>query len=207
MGQTPAWVAFEPQTSGPVVRRSWKLVAGPDGPVLTGLFGFPWRTAVVQAKCTDTLPSGAGTPGRGIDRWHAVVPSPHCTCGIYATEQPNTGRLQRHLLRNSVVVTGFVRLSGRVLQAESIYRAEQAQIVGPLTITLPGPSLLRRLGARWGMASRVERVTPDGDRWLFHYRSGRRGVSVGEWYRQMGEALRLRYGVEIVGLVSAPRAL
>lgn len=194
---------FEPQTGGPLVRRSWKLVPGPHGPLLTGFFGFPWREPVLQAKCTDTELAGASQlAGKlRVDRWHQSVPSLDCTCGIYASDEPVLSLLQRANLRSSVIVNGFVRLSGRVLMAGATYRAEQAQIVGPLTINLPPRRRIRRLGARWGLSQQVCRVTEDVDGWLFWYSRGRRGISLGEWHKQMSEAIRRRYDVEVVGLL------
>lgn len=196
---------FPPQTGGPVVRRSWKLVPGSQGPLLTGLFGFPWREPVMQAKCTQTDVAGGNElfGSRRVDRRHRSVPSLDCTCGIYATDEPAPGRLQRFNLRSSVMVTGFVRLSGRVVVAGATYRAEEAQIVGPLTITPPPQRWLRRVGARWGVNQQVRRVTEDADRYLVWYSDGRRGTPAGEWYKQMSEALGRRYSVEVVGLLPA----
>ncbi|MEE9532912.1 MAG: hypothetical protein V3W06_00720, partial [Acidimicrobiia bacterium] len=94
-------------------------------------------------------------------------------------------------------------LSGRVVVAGATYRAEEAQIVGPLTITPPPLRWLRRVGARWGVNQQVRRVTEDADRYLVWYSDGRRGTPVGEWYKQMSEALGSRYSVEVVGLLPA----
>ena len=194
---------FESDTTGPVVRRSWKLIVGSQGPLLTGLFGFPWREPVLQAKCTQTEIIGRNElfSNLRVDRRHRSVPSLDCTCGIYATDGPAFGRLQRLSLRSSVIVTGFVRLSGRVLLAGDSYRAEEAQICGPLTITPPAPSRLRTMAARWGANQQIRRVTRDADSFIFWYSGTRRGVSIGEWYKQMSEALSRRYAVEVAGLV------
>lgn len=188
--------------SGPVVRRSWKLVPGAQGPLLTGLFGFPWRDPVMQAKCTQTDISRPGELFGTLqrDRHHRWVPSLDCTCGIYATDDPTIGQLQRFNLRNSVIVNGFVRLSGRVLLDGNTYRAAEAQIVGPLTITPPPRRRLRRLGARWGVGQEIRRVTEHPGGFDFWYSDGRRGVSFGEWCEQMRQALNQRYTVEVTGL-------
>ena len=194
---------FESRTAGPVVRRSWKLVPGPRGPILTGLFGYPWREPILQARCTETDFAGAGqlSGQLRVDRFHRSVPSLDCTCGIYATDEPAPDRLQRHNLRSSVTVTGFVRLSGRVVVAGATYRAEEARIVGPLTIAPPSRRWLRRMGSRWGVNQQIRRVTQDADSFVFWYSTGRRGISFGEWYKQMSEALTQRYAVEVAGLV------
>jgi hypothetical protein len=187
-----------------VVRRSWKLAIDSQGPLLTGLFGFPWREAVQQAKCTEPeLGSFERVGGARVDRRHRSVPSLGCTCGIYASDEPHLDWLLRRLVRGSVMVTGFVRLSGRILLSGSAYRAEEAQIVGPLTIVPPPPGRFRGAGARWGVGQRSRRVWQDGDRFVFWYSQGRRGVPIGEWYQQMDEALASRYSVEVVGLLPA----
>ena len=190
----------------PVVRRSWKLGWDARGPMLTGLFGFPWREPVVQAKCTAN--SGRGYHGGAVqaERWHESVPSRDCSCGIYATDAPDLGWLQRHMLRDSVIINGFVRLSGRMLITGPTYRAEQAEVVGPLTISIPRPHMARRLVRRFGVSQQVHRVIQDGDRWLFRYSPGRRGVSIGEWQWSMNEALLSRYGAGVVGLLGVAPA-
>ncbi len=193
---------FESRASGPVVRRIWKLAVGSQGPYLTGLYGFPWREPRMQAKCTETQIVGSDELFRSlrVDRRHLRVPSPDCTCGIYAADQPTRGWLQRLNLRNSVIVSGFVRLSGRVVVTGDTYRAEEAEIVGPLTITPPPTRWLRSVGRRWGLNQQITRVTEDADGFLFWY-SGRRGISFGEWYKQMSTALSRRYAVEVTGLM------
>ena len=207
MSEQRSWPRDE--TNGPVVRRSWKLVPGSQGPLLTGLFGFPWRGPVVQAKCTQTDLSGHNVlfGDNRVDRHHRWVPSLDCTCGIYATDEPTPGRLQRLELRNNVIVSGFVRLSGRVVVSGNTYRAGEAQIVGPLTITPPAPGGPRRWSARWGTNQQVCRVTQNGHEYVFWYSRGRRGISFGEWYKQTSQALTRRYRVEVAGLVPPIRGL
>lgn len=192
---------FHHQAS-PVIRRSWKLSIDSQGPLLAGPSDFPWREAVLQAKCTEPEYGSFERLGNGqVDRRHRSVPSPDCTCGIYASDEPHMDWLLRRLLRGSVLVTGFVRLSGRILVSGPVYRAEEARIVGPLTIVPPPPGRFRGAGARWGVGQRPLRVWQDGDRFVFWYSRGRRGVPIGEWYRRMDEALSGRYSVEVVGLV------
>lgn len=191
------------RAAGPVVRRSWQLLAEPQGPLLAGLFGFPWQEPLLDARCTRTQGAGPadlfGTVRVG--RLHRSVPSPDCTCGIYATEEPHTGWLQRRYLRDKVLVSGFVRLSGKLVFDGSVVRAERAEIVGPLTIALPQPHWLRRLGARAGISQTVRRIVRDGTRYAVRYSTGTAGMPLGEWHRQMSEQLRRRYGVAVIGLV------
>ena len=200
MAQAQAWGYHHQSRS--LVRRSWKLAIDSQGPLLTGLFGFPWRDGVLQAKCTEPELGTFDRVGNGrVDRRHPTVPSLDCTCGIYASDEPRMDWLMRRFLRGHVTVTGFVRLSGRILVSGSVYRAQQAQIVGPLTIVPPPPGRTRRAGARWGVGQRPRRVWQDRDRFVFWYSQGRRGVAIGEWYRQMDEALTSRYSAEVVGLL------
>jgi hypothetical protein len=190
--------------ASPVVRRGWKLAIDSQGPLLTGLFGFPWREEVLQAKCTEPEFGSFDRLGNArVDRRHRSVPSLDCTCGIYASDEPHMDWLMRRLVRGTVMVTGFVRLSGRILVSGSVYRAEEAQVVGPLTIVPPPPGRFRNAGARWGAGQRPQRVWQDGDRFVFWYSRGRRGLPIGEWYRQIDEALATRYSVEVVGLLPA----
>ena len=188
--------------AGPVVRRSWLLRLDVEGPLLTGLFGFPWREQMVQAKCTRP-----GVPGRAelfgttrIDRSHGFVPSPGCTCGIYATDEPDNGWLHRRYLHGRFVVNGFVRLSGRIVVHDPVYRAEVAEVLGPLTISLPAPGRFRRLAAPTGIHQTVRRVVEEGGGFGVRYTPGTTGVSVGEWHMQMARALMRRYGAATVGV-------
>lgn len=59
------------------------------------------------------------------------VPSPECTCGIYAVR--STARLPG---RPSVHVVARVELEGRVLEGERGYRAERARLVGPYRLVM-----------------------------------------------------------------------
>lgn len=196
-------VSTHSRAAGPIVRRSWRLEPSAGGPILTGLFGFPWRDPLMQAKCTATEPAGPADPFGSVrlDRIHRFVPSPDCRCGLYATNDPRPGWLQRRYLRHAIVVSGFVKLSGRVVQQGSEYRAEEAEIVGPLSISLPAPGVFRRLGARAGFHQQARRVIVDGDSFALRYRPGRHGVGLGDWLRDTSAALRGRYGVEVVGVL------
>ena len=191
------------RTKGPIVRRSWRLTDGPDGLMLTGLFGFPWRDPLVQAKCVGREPAGPadlfGTVR--VDRMHRSVPSPDCRCGLYATNQPRTGWLQRRFLRHQIVVSGFVRLSGRVLRQGAEYRAEEATVIGPLAICLPAPSAIRRWADRFGVRQEPTQIVVEGDSFAVRYRASGPGTPLGEWLRRADDDLRRRYGVQVVGVI------
>ena len=202
MRRPEVYLTAHTRTGGPVVRRSWRLAASPDGPILTGLFGFPWRNPLMQAKCTSTEQAGPadlfGTVRR--DRMHRAVPSVDCRCGLYATNEPHPGWLQRRSLRHVIVVSGFVRLSGRVLHQGTEYRAEEARVVGPLAISLPAPGRLRNAAAPLGLRQQVRRIVESGGGFEVRY-AGRGGVAVGDWLRDTSAALRSRYGVDVVGVI------
>ena len=135
------------------------------------------------------------------------MPSVDCTCGIYATDEPDLGWLERRYLRDRIIVNGFVRLSGKVVVDGPVYRAERGQIVGPLTVSLPPRRWLRSFGGRAGVNQTPRRVVRDGERYVVRYSSGRRGLPVGEWCKQVGETLSRRYAVEVVGLMPPLRGL
>jgi hypothetical protein len=203
MAAAELFVTVHDSTTGPVVRRSWRLAAGPDGAILTGLFGFPWRDRRVQAKCVATDPAGRADPfgAMRLDRSHQFVPSPDCRCGLYATNDPRPGWLQRRFLRHQIVVSGFVRLSGRVLRQGDEYRAAEATVVGPLVISLPAPGVLRRRAAPLGVRQQPARIVVDGGSFAVRYGRRGRGLPLGDWLRDVNATLRRRYGVEVIGLI------
>lgn len=201
--RTAPVVTAHSRSTGPVIRRSWRLAAAPEGPLLTGLYGFPWRDPLMQAKCTTTEPAGRADPFGAVrlDRMHPSVPSPDCRCGLYATNEPRPGWLQHNYLRHSIVVSGFVRLSGRVVRQGDEYRAEEALVVGPLAICLPAPGRIRRAGKTFGISQQIGRVVEDGGWYAVRYGSRGGGTSLGDWLRDTSAALRKRYGVGTVGVV------
>ncbi|NNF09102.1 MAG: hypothetical protein HKN74_02345 [Acidimicrobiia bacterium] len=190
---------------GPVVRRSWKLDPSRGEPRLAGLLGFPWPEPIVQAKCTLSRPAGPGDLFGTVrmDRTHRVVPSVGCSCGIYAGDNLRFGWWQRGSLRTAVLVSGFVRLSGRVLEHRGVYRAEEATVIGPLSIAVPAAGRMRRWGRRGGLSQRVARIVTDGD--VYRARFGERGpgVPVDDWLRDATAALSQRYGVAVLGSVAS----
>jgi hypothetical protein len=186
------------------VRRTWLVRSTRLGtnrvPILTGVFGFPWRDADLDAKCTiQVRDAGASHPGRPrVDRHHPAIPDPRCTCGIYGT----TSLLEApaaDLLPSAVpVVTGFVELSGRLIAKDATIRAQHARIVGPLTVGPGRPPVAARLARKLGFDSRPTRVTSERGGYRVVWGAGRVGLSWGEWLEDAADALTVRYRVEIV---------
>ncbi len=189
-----------------VVWRTWLVL--PDGardgrPMLTGLFGFPWREAHLDAKCMVQEPATQELRlGATIDRHHRIVPEPWCTCGIYATrEQP--GLPPRYLIpRRQPLVSGFVQLSGRVLVDRHHYRAQRATIVGPLTLVPPRSSRMASAASWLGVESAFHAVVTEPRRYRFTRAAARRSVPVTQWRELVGAALQRRYGVAVMGFDS-----
>lgn len=200
-----------PATGSPpdarTVWRSWLLVpeSGPRHtvrPLLTGLYGFPWYSTKVDAKCTQRdrahgyLASGAFT----LDRHHEVIPDPYCTCGIYAGRD-ELALPRPHPVRGVPFVTGFVSLEGRVLATPDGYRAQQASIIGPLTITPGRPPPSVAVAHRFGIDLVANRVITSaaGYRTLWRRRAA---AGLGMWLGTMADQLADRYGVPV--LASSP---
>jgi hypothetical protein len=179
------------------VWRTW-LVApehhrrGAAEPILTGLFGYPWRRAELDAHCTRDEPVPTATHRA---RHHPIVPHPECTCGIYAgRDELITARIPQPAAAQPFAA-GFVELSGRILLGPTGYRAQRATIVGPLTLGFGRrPHLL--LGAARTTPPVGVRITPHRYRAVWRTR---RGVApLGEWLEETAAALRQRYGVPVV---------
>ena len=185
-----------------VVWRAWVL--RPDRrsqggrPLLTGIYGYPWRGPELEAKCTQQ-DAASGLPALGperTDRYHRVIPDPACTCGIYARKEQLTD--PPRVWRRHPQVSGFVELSGRIIETEDAYRAQRARIVGPLRLTLPGPPAW--LEAVAGRPLAPLRVTTDEQRYRVSYRRGSSGVPVHVWHEQVRRGIAARYGVALVTL-------
>lgn len=100
--------------------------------MLTGLLGFPWPDASIEARCMALDPAGVSSRERG--RYHRAVPALGCTCGIYAvTDGFDTTIMPRSPFAEPTV-EGFVRLTGRLIVREPEVRAEKAEIAGPLVL-------------------------------------------------------------------------
>ena len=118
---------------------------------------------------------------------HGRVPSPHCSCGIYATTDLEV--IAGYLSRTAPVL-GVVELGGRIIPASQGYRAAYARVAVILlldeALTEPWP-LLRELAD----AYRVPAVVPhDADPESYRELAGLPTVG-GEaeaWLRQIGGA-------------------
>lgn len=184
-----------------VVWRTWLVV--PEAhrgsetlPLLTGLFGFPWRTAHLDAKCTiqDRAMAGGPVGVRTIDRHHRLVPDPDCTCGIYASRATLGDPPPGLVPRGAPVVTGFVELSGHILETEDHHRAQHARIVGPLHLA-PGrvPLSARLPGRVLAPPAIVTERTSYRTRWT----RGITGEPYEAWRRRIGRLLAHRYAVPV----------
>lgn len=193
-----------PQHASPrVVWRSWLLAPErrplrEDTLVLTGLFGFPWRTGNLEAKCTvrdhDRV---VGLAPRMLDRHHASIPAVDCTCGIYASYDLSATPAANLIPTERPVVTGFVELSGRSVTTGAIMRASRARIVGPLTI-LPGtPPWTSRVWARFGRIPEPATVTVERTMLRVTWGSATVGMPWASWRARAVHQLTRRYGVEV----------
>ncbi len=185
-----------------VVWRTWLIVperrpGGDVVPLLTGLFGFPWRTAELDAKCTIQDWDRTGAPGRPtVDRHHRLIPDPDCTCGIYASRAALVEPELDLVPRGMPIATGFVELTGHILETDRTHRAQHARIAGPLTV-LPGRM---PLGTRFmTRAPRPRTVVTDRHGYRTRWVDAAAGRPYPEWRREVGRQLRHRYGVVVEG--------
>ncbi len=188
----------------PVVRRIWAIAPEPrrDGsiePLLTGIFGFPWRTAALDAKCTIVERDHGSVGGRTrlVDRHHRVVPDPDCTCGIYATVDVD-GHPAALVARTRPVATGFVALMGRILRTGNTLRAQRAAVVGPLAVDLGRPPLAAVPLMGTSRPPHPLRVTIEAG--SFKVLWGWGADRTGEWLDETAAALADRYGLEVTRL-------
>jgi hypothetical protein len=132
-------------------KASWlaKAMAAPEG-------NWPHDRAL-EAACS--MPPVAVKKKKGEDDGepdHGRIPSPHCSCGIYATTDLDV--INGYLHRSSPVL-GVVELGGRIIPATQGYRAAYARVAVILlldeALTEPWP-VLRELAA----AYRVPAVVP-----------------------------------------------
>ncbi|MDF1597233.1 MAG: hypothetical protein P1T08_14235 [Acidimicrobiia bacterium] len=184
-----------------IALRSWLIVPerlprDRSRPMLTGLFGFPWKTRSLEARCTAAghLNNNFTLPPR-IERHHPTVPEPECTCGIYAVRAESLDRIPLSTPVGVPVATGFVELSGRVVAGGTTLRAQRATIIGPLAISAGRSPIIPHLLRRSVHPQRVITINPayqvrwtarpPGHQWL-------------EWMRHTAHALRNRYEVEVL---------
>lgn len=188
--------------TGPlVVLRSWlvvveKLPLNQLRPMLTGLYGYPWRTHRLDARCTaaNRFDNEFTLPPR-IERHHSTVPEPSCSCGIYANrdETPEPVRLRSPV--GVPVATGFVELSGRIVTESTTYRAQKASIVGPLTLHPGRPPLRAALLHR---SIRPQRVTTVGAGFQVRWAGRPTGEKWVDWAASTSRSLAERYEVEVL---------
>ena len=116
--------------------RTWKVVAGPDGPLLSSLFfDLLWRPrAAVQASCLRRS---------WLDRFEFfrqehTAPGRRCECGVYAAGLEQAVSYLWHPSvaprQTPVHVLGRVLLWGDVVECERGYRASSAY---PAELLLP----------------------------------------------------------------------
>lgn len=190
----------------PVVMRSWLLA--PDGedrsgstPLLTGLYGYPWRNGALEARCTARSPGEAqfSLPPRR-EPHHPVVPEPSCSCGIYAGRDELVTPRVPATPRGIPVARGFIRLGGRILAGPTTLRASRAEIVGPLTISAGRPPWTALRGPRRPVAVSVE-----PGRYRVRWSRRRSTAPYDRWVSGMMEALSNRYGVAVVSITDRPQ--
>jgi hypothetical protein len=209
MGEGTALGIVKPQASADagamVVLRTWLIGAerrthGPPVPVLTGIFGFPWRSSHLDAKCTirDWERGSLGPGTRRVDRHHPVIPAPGCTCGIYASTDLLSTPAEDLLPAAVPIAVGFVELSGPKVRDGEILRAQGARIIGPLTIAPGRPPLNARL-ARWvGGDPRPGRIVDDGDRFRVLWHGAAVGTPYPTWVTEAAANLESRYRVPVI---------
>ena len=187
---------------GPFVAlRSWliapeRLPLDRLSPMLTGLFGYPWRTGQLDARCTvaGRLDRDFGLPPR-IESHHPIVPELECSCGVYAVREKSVERVTLSSPVGVPLVTGFVELSGRILTGKATYRAQQAAIVGPLTIQPGRPPIAARLLRR---SIHPQRVAILGSAYLVRWSARPPGQAWKDWVTETARELQSRYEVEVI---------
>jgi hypothetical protein len=116
---------------------------------------------------------------------HGPVPSPDCTCGVYATTDLEI--ISRYLSRDAPVL-GIVELGGRLIPASNGYRAAYARVAAILladgALTEPH-GLLRDLAAAYRVPALVPHSTdPEDYRELVGLPTV--ATEAEEWLRQHG---------------------
>ena len=188
--------------SGPVYAlRIWliapeHLPLGRVSPMLTGLYGYPWRTGLLDAKCTvaEGFDPDFSLPPQ-TERHHPVVPAPDCSCGIYAVRDTTSSRVTWRTPVGVPFVTGFVELTGRILAGRTTYRAGRAAIVGPLTIQPGRPPGAARLLRR---SLEPQRVSVVNGAYRVGWSARPTRYPWEDWAVDTVRELRNRYEVEIL---------
>ena len=187
--------------AGPVLAlRSWLIAperqpGNRSLPMLTGLYGYPWRTDQLDARCTAGGRAWTFTLPPRTESYHPVVPELECSCGVYAVRDESIRPVSLRSPVGVPVVSGFVELSGRILAGRSIYRAQRASIVGPLSIQPGRPPAIARLLRR---PMQPRRVAVVGNAYLVRWATGPSGQSWSDWVEATARALRSRYQVKVI---------
>lgn len=179
-----------------VVWRTWLLRQEnhPADPVLTGLHGFRWPSAEMDAKCIvqDPVSDSTNTTRTKVDRHHRVIPDPDCSCGIYAGADELTASRDPLPPRSVPFVAGFVSLTGRVLSDGRLLRAQHATIIGPLSLALGRRPRWHRL-APSATSSLAARITTDRNSYRTLWTNRRVGEAATPWLERTAQALISRY--------------
>lgn len=120
-------------------RRPWEKGSGV---VLRGAWGRAWTNVSVTARCLKPPIHPDATMGELLDGLENAshptpAPDPACTCGIYALKTEAVGSIRNPRLTGRPTISGFVELSGVVLEGHLGYRAQEAAVVGPLELDVP----------------------------------------------------------------------
>lgn len=115
------------------------------GPVLRGAWGRAWPERHLAAGCL--IPPIRPTRMLGgfisiLDqqesgRHERPPPYTGCSCGVYAMKPGKVDPRLPAQFGYLPVVTGFVELSGRVIEGASGYRGEKATVVPPVELSIP----------------------------------------------------------------------
>lgn len=123
--------------------RPWE--EGPPSTVLRGAWGRPWTSSRLTARCLLAPIKPSRMIGglikivqnREANRHSTSAPEPGCTCGIYAEKADLAGQGTFPRLTRLPQASGPVELSGMVIEGTRGYRAQHAQILGPLELRMP----------------------------------------------------------------------
>lgn len=126
--ELPLHVATEPL----VGYRSWMVM--PDrqgiGLALQSIHvPYQWGAGVNVAACN--------TSGSNRVEHEESSPGRKCACGFYCAKGDDSLESWDHLIQYRVHATGFVALSGRIIECTAGYKAGQAEILDPIVLETP----------------------------------------------------------------------
>lgn len=122
--------------------RWWEV---PPGAILRGAWGRAWPNRHFEAGCLRAPIRPTRMLGGLIKilEWKETgrhdEPAPHteCKCGIYAMKPGRVDRGPTGEFRYLPVVTGFVQLSGKVIEGRSGYRGQKTTVIPPFEVGVP----------------------------------------------------------------------